>query len=346
MRGLVRGAAHDQEGWERSDFPIVCETCLGDNPYIRMTKADFDKECKICTRPFTVFRWKPGTNARYKKTEICQTCSKLKNVCQTCLLDLEYGLPVQVRDSMMAKASDVMPTSNTNREFYVEQAEKAFKEGHQGVGVTGKMVMNDQILKLARTQPYYKRNQAHICSFFVKGTCTRGNECPYRHEMPETGELSNQNMKDRYHGTNDPVAKKLLRRVENLPALQAPDDTSITTLYVGGVDERVSEQDLQDNFYSFGELQSVRMAVRQGCAFVTFASRESAEAAANKLYNNLTVNGARLKIMWGRSPTESSTSTAPPPGMQQGGFFPPPGVAQTGYYPSMDPNNQGGRSGP
>lgn len=28
---------------------------------------------------------------RFKKTEVCQTCSKIKNVCQTCLLDLEYG---------------------------------------------------------------------------------------------------------------------------------------------------------------------------------------------------------------------------------------------------------------
>ena len=28
---------------------------------------------------------------RFKKTEVCQTCAKLKNVCQTCLLDLEYG---------------------------------------------------------------------------------------------------------------------------------------------------------------------------------------------------------------------------------------------------------------
>ena len=37
------------------------------------------------------FRWCPGAGMRYKKTEICQTCSKLKNVCQTCLLDLEYG---------------------------------------------------------------------------------------------------------------------------------------------------------------------------------------------------------------------------------------------------------------
>ena len=35
-------------------------------------------------------------------------------------------------------------------------------------------------MKLARTTPYYKRNRPHICSFWVKGECTRGEECPYR----------------------------------------------------------------------------------------------------------------------------------------------------------------------
>ena len=55
-------------------------------------KEKYGAECKICLRPFTVFRWCPGAGMRYKKTEICQTCCKLKNVCQTCLLDLEYGI--------------------------------------------------------------------------------------------------------------------------------------------------------------------------------------------------------------------------------------------------------------
>jgi len=64
----------------------------------------------------------------------------------------------------------------------------------------GKARPNDTILKLQRTTPYYKRNRAHICSFYIRGECTRGAECPYRHEMPETGELSQQNIKDRYYG--------------------------------------------------------------------------------------------------------------------------------------------------
>ncbi|KAM1790610.1 hypothetical protein FF1_034585 [Malus domestica] len=96
----------EADGWERLDFPIICESCLGDNPYVRMTRANYDNECKIYTRPFTVFRWRPGRDVQFKKSKICQTCSKLKNVCQVCLLDLEYGLPVQVRDTALAINSD------------------------------------------------------------------------------------------------------------------------------------------------------------------------------------------------------------------------------------------------
>ena len=101
---------YNRQNWEDSDFPILCQTCLGDNPYLRMTKEKYGKECKICTRPFTVFRWCPGAKMRFKKSEVCQTCAKLKNVCQTCLLDLEYGLPVQVKEDLLyCTASSLFP---------------------------------------------------------------------------------------------------------------------------------------------------------------------------------------------------------------------------------------------
>ena len=54
-------------------------------------------------------------------------------------------------------------------------------DGTVAVGGAGKAhAPSNMLLKLARTQPYYKRNRPHICSFFVKGECKRGEECPYR----------------------------------------------------------------------------------------------------------------------------------------------------------------------
>ncbi|CAF2194256.1 unnamed protein product [Brassica napus] len=90
---------HKFNGCEQSQFPILCQSCFCDNLYLRMVIADYKIECKVRTWFFTVFRWQPSRTERYKKPDICQTYSKLKNRCQVCLLDLEKGLPVQVSDT-------------------------------------------------------------------------------------------------------------------------------------------------------------------------------------------------------------------------------------------------------
>lgn len=85
----------------------------------------------------------------------------------------------------------------------------------------------EMLKQLARTDPYYKRNRPHVCSFFVKGDCKRGTECPYRHEMPVDNNLSNQNLQDRYHGREDPVARKILSTYVESQGLKPPDDVTI-----------------------------------------------------------------------------------------------------------------------
>nr|XP_054774025.1 pre-mRNA-splicing factor RBM22-like [Lytechinus pictus] len=321
---------YNRLNWEEADFPILCQTCLGDNPYVRMTKEKFGRECKICQRPFTIFRWCPGARMRFKKTEVCQTCSKLKNVCQTCLLDLEYGLPIQVRDAAL-NVKDEMPKSDVNKEYYSQNMERelANVEGNQALGAVGKaQAPSDLLLKLARTTPYYKRNRPHICSFWVKGECKRGEECPYRHEKPTDPDdpLADQNIKDRFYGVDDPVADKLMRRAAAMPKLESPEDRMITTLYVGGLGDKVTEEDLKGHFYQFGELRSINVVPKQQCAFVTFTNRLGAEAAAENSFQKLIIKGRRLNIKWGKPQAQQGSGKKDEEGVKELNYEPVPGL--------------------
>eukprot|EP00884_Botryococcus_braunii_P022956 jgi/Botrbrau1/9344/Bobra.354_2s0003.1 len=144
----------EADGWERSDFPIVCETCLGPNPYVRMQRIEYGGECHISGRPYTVFRWRPGSDARYKKTIICQEVAKAKNVCQT------KNLPVQVRDQALgADPDDQLPESDVGKEYALAQRAK---DGNTGIKNTSLSKQNDTILAVARTTPYYKISLVRI----------------------------------------------------------------------------------------------------------------------------------------------------------------------------------------
>jgi len=149
-----------------------------------------------------------------------------------------------------------------------------------------------------------------------------------------------------------------------MPHLEAPEDTNITTLYCGGLDETVTEQDIKNSFYSFGELRGITMVPKQGCAFVQFTQRKSAEKAAEGTFNKLLIRGNKITIRWGKSqgktalPGDSGVGgqapALPPP--EGGNFFglggaggsmalppslPPPVVGGAAHYPSQDPSRMG-----
>jgi len=125
-----------------------------------------------------------------------------------------------------------------------------------------------------------------------------------------------------------------LKRVQS-KELQTPDDTDIKTLYIGNVDKRITEQDLRDHFYYFGEIKSIKLVPAQHCAFIEFTTRDACEAAVQKLFNRLIVNGVFLKIAWAKPQQlaeKLAASNLPPP---------PPQHGNSGYYPSMDPERLG-----
>ena len=221
-----------------------------------------------------------------------------------------------MRDQVL-KVKDDLPRSDVNREYHLQQVDRelAKTDGTVAAGEVGGKISqgkHETLMRLARTTPYYKRNRPHICSFWVKGECKRGEECPYRHERPNDPDdpLSDQNIKDRYYGVDDPVAGKIMKRAAALPSLEPPEDPHITTLYVGGLDEGIVESDLRDHFYQFGELRQVSVVSKQGCAFIQYTKRSAAELAAQKSFNKLSIKGKKLTIRWGKSQGKQGHSTA------------------------------------
>ena len=44
---------------------------------------------------------------------------------------------------------------------------------------------------------------------------------------------------------SDPVAEKIFKQIDSLPKIELPEDRSISTLYIGGLDGVVTEKDLR-----------------------------------------------------------------------------------------------------
>jgi pre-mRNA-splicing factor RBM22/SLT11 len=332
---------------EGSEFPILCETCLGPNPFVRMLKDKWGRPCKVCERPFPTFRWNPaGPGMRHKNTEICQTCARVKNVCQTCLLDLTYGLPVQVRDAGMAapdRQAVVVPTSDTMRQYAAAQSERSIAAGKVDA-VYDSPLPNPLAEKNKRVEPRYERNRAQLCSWFAKGKCARGLYCPYRHELPKETDhpFAKQNLRDRYYGVNDPVAASILARSAKDRRPQRgqkssrppprPEDPNVMSIFVGGLTPSVTEQVLLALFTDHAQhVQSVRIVPQKSIAFVDFSTREAAESVMDEYHGQMELADAKITVSWAKG---SSTGK----GLRNGG----PLIGHTpGIYTNQIPDISG-----
>lgn len=316
-----------KQSWEDTEFPLVCETCLGDNPYVRMTKESHGKKCQICETPFTVFAWQAGTKGRIKRVEICKSCAQAKNVCQVCIYDLQYGLPVKVRDKVLREsgataagtAMAAVPQSQANRAWFSAQQQRALENGQNLVAGSGideaSIAAHAKLSDMARMEPRYERNLPKLCSFFAQGECNRGANCPFRHEMPRdrNDPMSKQSTKDRFYGTSDPVANKILGRRRNFEQKQKREEESEegyekarATLYMRIQGEEpypsFDEMDVRDLFYAYGEIVSVRVQPDKGHAFVEYTTPEATELAISTVKTSKPqLHGKPLFVAWARA---------------------------------------------
>ncbi|KAL8834026.1 MAG: hypothetical protein Q9170_003957 [Blastenia crenularia] len=310
---------HDlnRSGWETTDFPSVCENCLPDNPYVQMLKDDHGAECKICTRPFTVFRWKADRTARAKRTNICLTCARLKNCCQCCMLDLSFGLPIVVRDAALKMVAPG-PESSINREYYAQENEREIEEGRGGVEEYEKTdeKARELLRRLANSEPYYKRQRRLEAS--EESERSRDGSTDAEGQRMITGPPGPV----RTHGTREPreadsrggpyrkprgggsMARRVFPGTAQLPPqpqdILPPRDRTITSLFVTGVEDDLPEHAIRTFFTPFGTLRSVICSHRAHCAFINYATREGAEAAAEHCQGKAVIQGCPLRVQWGR----------------------------------------------
>ncbi|CAH8261022.1 unnamed protein product [Arabidopsis lyrata] len=84
---------------------------------------------------------------------------------------------------------------------------------------------------------------------------------------------------------------------------QSDGESTNATIFVGGIDADVTDEDLRQPFSQFGEVVSVKIPVGKGCGFVQFAERKSAEDAIETL-NGTVIGKNTVRLSWGRSPNK------------------------------------------
>lgn len=134
-----------------------------------------------------------------------------------------------------------------------------------------------------------------------------------------------------------PANKKNTASYQNTRGTQGEDDPNNTTIFVGGLSDSVSDEQLRQVFSQYGLLLHVKIPEGKRCGFVQFADRNCAEEALRML-NGTQLGGHNIRLSWGRSPPNKQPQQDP--NQVNGGYY---GYAQgQGAYgyaaAAQDPN--------
>ncbi|KAH8704491.1 hypothetical protein GQ44DRAFT_716729 [Phaeosphaeriaceae sp. PMI808] len=299
----------NRSGWETTDFPSVCEKCLPENLYVEMLKEDYGAECKICTRPFTIFRWKTDRTARQKRTNVCLTCARLKNCCQCCMLDLTYRLPLAVRDAALKMVAPG-PQSDINRQYYAQEHEKEIEEGRGAMEAYEKTdeKARDLLKRLAQSEPYYKKQrriEAEAEESGQKALPAPGGSSGSGAGGHVPGPIRTRDSRGAVRGRGSTRGGRGGRMggpaVEPSPEdWLPPSDPNVVSLFVTGVEDDLPEHEIRTHFAKYGQLRSLVCSHRAHCAYVNYVKRADAETAASTLQGKVVIRGCPMRVTWGK----------------------------------------------
>ncbi len=298
----------NRSGWESTDFPSVCENCLPDNPYVRMLKEDYGAECKLCTRPFTVFSWSVDrAQGRKKRTNICLTCARLKNACQCCIMDLQFGLPIAIRDKALEMIAPG-PQSEINREYFAQNNERAIEEGKAGIEEYDKAdeKARDLLRKLAQSKPYFRKGrevdeEGSPVTGGPSGSA-RGGDAAVGAGVGGPGPIRTRDSRAAAAAGARPGGPRKANPAALPPPgpkdWMPPADRGLMSLFVTGIEDDLPEYKIREFFKAFGKIKSLVVSHMSHCAFVNYESREAAEKAAVDCKGRAVIAGCPLRIRW------------------------------------------------
>jgi len=322
------------------DFPLVCETCLGSNPYVRMEKIPNGVECRISKRPCTGFEWR--VNGVKKQTCVAYPIAAQKNICQVCMNDLTFGLPVSVRDSFLKKAMEKgvegvnemfgsLPKSRVGMDYMFNQqlAQQASAEAGvlQLTDESSEAVSSLVTATTAHVQDSsgFKFRLPDICQDWVSGeahkrSCSK-RPCCGLYKFPElpskiADQLENQ-LKNMGPGNVklDEASRRILSKVasrETKAGSSGAPNAMNSTLFVANLPATIKEDQVRAVFSKFPGLTRVNVVDSKSSpgkvAFVEYSSKQEASFVLS--LSGMAVAGHPVQLSWAR-PSESESNKPP-----------------------------------